>query len=46
MLKRRLEKLRGEREEQWSVRINRQWRICFAWHDGEAYDIEIVDYHS
>ena len=41
----RLEKLRGDREGQWSIRINDQWRICFAWHDGEADDVEIVDYH-
>lgn len=41
----RLEKLRGDREGQWSIRINDQWRICFAWRDGEADDVEIVDYH-
>lgn len=41
----RLEKLSGDREGQWSVRINRQWRVCFEWHSGEAHHVEIVDYH-
>ncbi len=41
----RLEKLHGDREGQWSIRINDQWRICFKWRDGDAYDVEIVDYH-
>ena len=41
----RLEKLSGEREGQYSIRINQQWRICFVWQDGDAYDVEIVDYH-
>jgi len=41
----RLEALAGDRAGQFSVRINEQWRLCFAWRDGEAYDIEIVDYH-
>ena len=41
----RLEKLHGDREGQWSIRINDQWRICFEWRDGDAYDVEIVDYH-
>ena len=41
----RLEKLRGDREGQWSIRINDQWRVCFAWRDGNAYEVEIVDYH-
>lgn len=40
-----LEKLSGNREGQHSIRINDQWRICFEWHDGDAYDVEIVDYH-
>lgn len=40
-----LEKLKGRRREQWSIRINRQWRICFRWEDGMAVDIEFVDYH-
>lgn len=41
----RLEKLVGNREGQYSIRINGQWRICFRWLDGDAYDVEIVDYH-
>lgn len=41
----RLEKLSGNRAGQHSIRINRQWRICFTWIDGDAYDVEIVDYH-
>ena len=41
----RLESLLGDRLGQHSVRINDQWRICFRWHDGNAYDVEIVDYH-
>ena len=41
----RLEKLRGRRAGQHSIRINDQWRICFQWKDGNAYDVEIVDYH-
>ena len=41
----RLEALRGDREGQYSIRINRQWRICFRWKDGDAYGVEIVDYH-
>jgi proteic killer suppression protein len=41
----RLEKLHDDREGQWSIRINDQWRICFEWRDGDAYDVEIVDYH-
>ena len=40
-----LEKLRGNRLGQHSIRINDQWRICFRWKDGDAYDVEIVDYH-
>lgn len=40
-----LEKLSGDRQRQHSIRINDQWRICFTWHDGSAYDVEIVDYH-
>jgi proteic killer suppression protein len=42
----RLEKLHGEREGQYSIRINDQWRICFQWIDGGALNVEIVDYHS
>ena len=41
----RLEKLGGNREGQHSIRINDQWRICFIWRDGDAYDVEITDYH-
>lgn len=41
----RLEVLRGDRKGQHSIRINNQWRICFVWHDGDAYEVEIVDYH-
>ena len=41
----RLEQLRGDREGQYSIRINNQWRICFSWHEGNAYLVEIVDYH-
>jgi proteic killer suppression protein len=41
----RLEKLKGDRAGQHSVRINQQWRICLRWRSGDAYDVEIVDYH-
>jgi proteic killer suppression protein len=41
----RLEKLSGDRVGQWSICINSQWRICFAFDGGDAYDVEIVDYH-
>ena len=41
----RLEALRGDRKKQHSIRINDQWRICFVWRNGEAFDVEIVDYH-
>jgi proteic killer suppression protein len=41
----RLERLRGDRGGQWSVRINDRWRICFEWRDDAAYNVEIVDYH-
>jgi len=41
----RLEALRGDRGGQWSIRINDRWRICFEWRDGEAWNVEIVDYH-
>ena len=41
----RLEALRGDRKGQYSIRINDQWRICFAWEQGDAYYVEIVDYH-
>ncbi len=42
----RLEALRGDRKGQYSIRINDQWRICFAWEQGDAYQVEIVDYHT
>jgi proteic killer suppression protein len=41
----RLEALKGDRAGQYSIRINDRWRICFAWHAGDAYEVEIVDYH-
>jgi proteic killer suppression protein len=41
----RLEALRGDRDGQWSIRINDQWRICFEWREGGAHNVEIVDYH-
>ena len=41
----RLEALKGDRKGQYSIRINAPWRICFKWHDGNANDVEIVDYH-
>jgi proteic killer suppression protein len=41
----RLEKLSGSREDQYSIRINDQWRICFEWRENSAYQVEIVDYH-
>jgi proteic killer suppression protein len=40
-----LEALKGDRRGQYSIRINEQWRICFAWSEGSAYEVEIVDYH-
>ncbi len=40
-----LEALKGERKGQWSIRINDQWRICFEWRNGNAEQVEIVDYH-
>lgn len=42
----RLERLKGERAAQYSIRINDQWRICFRWEQCDAYDVEIVDYHG
>ena len=42
----RLEALKGDRKGQHSIRINDQWRICFRWEEGHAYDVEIIDYHS
>ena len=42
---RRLEALSGDRSGQHSIRINQQWRVCFVWQDGNAHDVEILDYH-
>ena len=42
----RLEALKGSRKGQYSIRINDQWRICFVWKGGDAYSVEIVDYHK
>lgn len=41
----RLEKLKSDRDGQHSIRVNKQWRICFRWRSGDAHDVEIVDYH-
>ena len=41
----RLEALKGKRQGQWSIRINDQWRVCFKFEGGNAFDVEIVDYH-
>jgi proteic killer suppression protein len=41
----RLEKLKGDRAGQHSIRVNDQWRICFRWKNGNAYEVEVVDYH-
>jgi proteic killer suppression protein len=41
-----LEKMKGDRAEQHSIRINNQWRICFEWREGDAYQVEILDYHK
>jgi len=41
----RLEALKGKRAGQWSIRINGQYRLCFEWADGKAYNVEITDYH-
>ena len=41
----RLEKLRGDRVGQHSIRVNDQWRICFGWREGDAYEVSIVDYY-
>lgn len=42
----RLEKLAGDRAGEFSIRINPQYRVCFRWHEGDAFDVEIVDYHD
>jgi len=41
----RLEALKGRRKGGYSIRINDQWRVCFRWHQGDAFNVEIVDYH-
>ena len=41
----RLEQLKGDRRGQWSIRINDQWRVCFVRRKGDAFEVEIVDYH-
>ncbi len=41
----RLESLKGDRVGQWSIRVNDQWRVCFEWKNGDAWNVEIVDYH-
>ena len=41
----RLERISGNRKGQWSIRINDQWRVCFEWREGAAWNVEIVDYH-
>lgn len=41
----RLERLKGDRKGQYSIRINQQYRICFVWEEGHAYEVEIADYH-
>jgi proteic killer suppression protein len=41
----RLEKLKGDRRGQWSIRVDQQWRVCFRWHAGDAYDVAIIDDH-
>jgi proteic killer suppression protein len=40
-----LEKLTGDKNDKWSIRINKQWRVCFRFEEGHAFDVEIVDYH-
>lgn len=41
-----LKQLKGNRPGQYSIRINEQWRICLKWHQGDAYEVEIIDYHN
>jgi toxin HigB-1 len=41
----RLERLKGDRAEPWSIRINDRWRVCFQWEETDAWNVEIVDYH-
>jgi len=40
-----LEALKGDRKGQYSIRVNKQWRLCFRWQDNDSFDVEIVDYH-
>ena len=42
----RLERLKGKRRGQYSIRLNQQWRICFRWKAGDAFDLEVADYHD
>ncbi len=42
----RLEVLHGDRRGQYSIRVNNQWRVCFEWRDGTAWNVEVVDYHK
>lgn len=42
----RLEKLQGNLSEKYSIRINDKWRVCFVWNDGDAYEVEIINYHK
>jgi len=42
----RLKQLKGKRRRQYSIRINDQWRVCFKWHQGDAHEVEIIDYHN
>ena len=42
----RLEALKGDRQGQHSIRVNKQYRVCFVWQDGDAHDVEITDYHD
>jgi proteic killer suppression protein len=41
-----LHKLKGERKNQWAMTVNERWRICFEFRNGDAYDVEVVDYHK
>lgn len=41
----RFHSLEGDRKGQFAIRVNRRWRICFEWHDGDAFEVAIVDYH-
>ena len=41
-----LHKLKGDRKNQWAMTVNARWRVCFTFKDGDAYDVEIVDYHK